>query len=306
MKKVFLVLIALIGIGISAYAQKTKTILVTPSTARIYVNGSEVATGTYVLKMKDEIAILKFRAPGYYTKEVKLLKSDPRKAISYTLDIDEAEANSIGVEAALSANKWVTITVKQKIIIFATFCFYMSSICAQERIETFHSNLFGWEEYHNKKLGNVIIQDGFLKLNAKKSILSPKVNFPIDLQRNFKITYKFLVPILDKNSFFGITFSATDENQGVFMVSENQYTATYKGMDRRGKIPLKKGKDQIVVLEMEKRGRTLIFSVNNMVACEISEELQTSKFGILLYAPAGKATVLVDEIIIKQAEERED
>jgi len=113
MKKVLLVLATVTAFAFNANAQKTKTILVTPSTAKIYVNGSEVANGSYMLKMKDEIAILKFVAPGYYPKEVKLLKSDPRKSVSYTLEIDEAEANSIGGEATLSANKWVTITVKQ-------------------------------------------------------------------------------------------------------------------------------------------------------------------------------------------------
>ena len=141
-----------------------------------------------------------------------------------------------------------------------------------------------------------------MSLNAKKSILSPKVNFPIDVQRNFKITYKFLVPILDKKSSFGITFSATEDLQGLFWVSENSYALGYRGIEKSGKIPLKKGKNQVVVFTMEKRGNTLIFSVNNMVACEINEVLQTSKFGVILYT-SSKATVLVNEIIINQAEE---
>ena len=116
MKKFFMILVSTfcvlfcVNFEISA---KKKTILVTPSTAKIYVNGSEVGTGTYELNMKGEIAILKFEAPGYYTKEIRLLKDDPRKTIAYTMEVDEAEANSIGGEAALSSNKWINISVKK-------------------------------------------------------------------------------------------------------------------------------------------------------------------------------------------------
>ncbi|GHT10592.1 hypothetical protein AGMMS4956_02180 [Bacteroidia bacterium] len=116
MKKILMILVAVIGLGLTTNAQlfaKKKTIIVSPSTAKIYVNGSEVGNGTYVLNMKDDIAILKFINPGYYDKEVKLLKDDPRKTLQYSLDDNDEERNSLGGEAALNANKWVTITVKK-------------------------------------------------------------------------------------------------------------------------------------------------------------------------------------------------
>ena len=145
MKKTVFIAILTFFFGCANIFAAKKTILVTPSHAKIYVNGSEVGTGTYVLNLKDDIAILKFRAPGYYTKEVKLLKNDPRKSISYTLEVDEAEANSIGGEAALSANKWVTITVKQS----------LTEDQAWKRIMAAVSRSFEEIELRDKAAGNI-------------------------------------------------------------------------------------------------------------------------------------------------------
>jgi len=49
--------------------------------------------------------MLKFEAPGYITKEVKLLKNNPNKTIAYKLWEDETEKNSIGREMGDFANK---------------------------------------------------------------------------------------------------------------------------------------------------------------------------------------------------------
>jgi len=191
----------------------------------------------------------------------------------------------------------------KKILVSAIAIFIAFNVFSNEENiikETFDKNVFKWEEYTDKKLGTVIIQNGYLTLNAKKSILSPKTRFPIDINRDFKVTYKFVVPVLDNKSSFGLSFSATDEQQGVFMVSKGSYALTYRGITKNGKLPLKGGKDQTGILSMEKRGNTLIFSVNGMTACEIKEELQSPRFGVVLHSPLGKTTLLVDEIIINQ------
>jgi len=117
MSRRFFVVIVLLLFCTLTVSSQTKTITVVPDNARIWLNGSEVAVGTYVIKFnnKTDFVMLKFYAPGYYVKTIKLFKTDPRKTISYNLQIDEAEANSIGGEAALNANRWVNITVKSKL-----------------------------------------------------------------------------------------------------------------------------------------------------------------------------------------------
>lgn len=101
--------------GITVYAQK-KTIIVQPESAKIYVNGSEVGTGTYTLKFNrnTDFYMLRFEAPGYLDRSVKLFKDNPNKTISYTLQVDEAEKNSVGSdsESGEMANKWFDVTCR--------------------------------------------------------------------------------------------------------------------------------------------------------------------------------------------------
>lgn len=100
---------------------QTKTIHVTPDKAKIYVDGSEVGNGTYTLKFnkKTDFYVLKFEAPGYITKQVKLFKNNPNKTIAYKMAKDEFYLNSVGPngnasgeEAVDVANKWFDVTVK--------------------------------------------------------------------------------------------------------------------------------------------------------------------------------------------------
>ncbi|MDE7334708.1 MAG: hypothetical protein K2N10_00155 [Muribaculaceae bacterium] len=101
--------------AISALAQK-KTIIVQPETAKIFVNGSEVGTGAYTLKFNrnTDFFMLRFEAPGYLDRSVKLFKDNPNKTISYSLVVDEAEKNSVGgdTEAGEMANKWFDVTCR--------------------------------------------------------------------------------------------------------------------------------------------------------------------------------------------------
>jgi hypothetical protein len=115
MRKILVIMVAVFSFGISAYAQKVKTIHVFPTSAKIIINGSEVATGEYPLKFdsKHDYIVVKFIAPSYYSKTVKIFKNDSRKDISFNLQVDEAEAASVGGEAAVTANKWNTVTVKK-------------------------------------------------------------------------------------------------------------------------------------------------------------------------------------------------
>lgn len=119
MKKVLLVLLAILCCGTLSLNAQRKTIHVTPDNAKIYVDGSEVGNGSYTLKFnpRTDFYMLKFEAPGYLTKQVKLFKNNPNKTIAYKLAKDDFFLNSIGPSGNLSgedgidvANKWFEIT----------------------------------------------------------------------------------------------------------------------------------------------------------------------------------------------------
>lgn len=117
MKKI-LILFAFMAVSSVAMGlvKKTKTIHVTPDNATIYINGSEVGTGAYVYKfdMKTDFIIVKFKAPGYIERSVRLLKTDPRQTVSYSLRFDEAMQQSLGSSDGVDmANKWMTVTCKK-------------------------------------------------------------------------------------------------------------------------------------------------------------------------------------------------
>lgn len=94
--------------------ENVKKILVTPENATIFINDQEVGNGSYIYKFdeKTDFIKIKFTAPGYITKTVKLMKDNPKQTISYTLYEDEAYKNSVGSDADI-ANKWITITCKK-------------------------------------------------------------------------------------------------------------------------------------------------------------------------------------------------
>ena len=143
MKKFILILTASF-FAINVYCQ-TKTIHVTPSNAKIYVDGSEVGNGSYAIKFKrsEDFVMLKFEAPGYLTKEVKLTKDNPNKTIAYKLLEDEAEKNSIGGEMGDFANKWFDINVKQS----------MSEDDAWKRLMSITTKYFDRLEVRDKSAG---------------------------------------------------------------------------------------------------------------------------------------------------------
>lgn len=99
------------------WGAKKKTIMVTPDNAVIYVNGSEVGSGTYMLNFgkNDDFFMLRFEAPGYLSRSVKVFKNNPQNTISYKLKKDEAQANSIGGESegGEMANRWFDVTCRE-------------------------------------------------------------------------------------------------------------------------------------------------------------------------------------------------
>lgn len=114
-KLLFLSVVLFCAVTLSA-KKIVKTVHITPDKATIYLNGSEVGNGTYdiVFPKNADFVVLKFECPGYLTKQVKLMKDNPKSTISYRLREDDAIMNSIGSgEGVDMANKWMQITCKK-------------------------------------------------------------------------------------------------------------------------------------------------------------------------------------------------
>jgi hypothetical protein len=115
MKRVIIILIALIGFGISAQAQKkVKTIYVTPDNAKIILGGIEVGTGSYDLTMgKQDFVVLRLTAPGFIDKTVRINKAD--KSTTYNFRMEEDDSYNASEVSSDLANKAMNVTVRKKI-----------------------------------------------------------------------------------------------------------------------------------------------------------------------------------------------
>lgn len=117
MKKICVLFVGLVvlTVAFTSCAITGKTVYVTPETAKIYYNGHEVGNGSYKVPfaLKEDFAVLKFEAPGYITRTVKVFKNNPNNTISYELYEDEAMLSSVGADEGVDiANKFFTITCK--------------------------------------------------------------------------------------------------------------------------------------------------------------------------------------------------
>ncbi|MCH5222329.1 MAG: hypothetical protein J1F05_08435 [Muribaculaceae bacterium] len=115
MKHILLSLCALL-LSFSAYAAKKVTINVIPETAKIYVDGQMVGTGSYQVKFdkNTDFFIIKVEDEGYITRNYRLLKSYTKATILYQLPIDEAKEASVGGGEGIDiANKWFDVTCRK-------------------------------------------------------------------------------------------------------------------------------------------------------------------------------------------------
>lgn len=116
MKRISFLALAIASTMAMFAAKNVKTIHVVPESATIYVNGNEVGNGSYTYKFDKhtDFIMLKFTAPGYIPRTVKLLKDNPKETVAYTLLEDEAFKQSVGSSDGVDiANKWMNITCKK-------------------------------------------------------------------------------------------------------------------------------------------------------------------------------------------------
>ena len=116
MRHILLILLLLCMVGTTSWAAKKMTINVIPETAKIFIDGQLVNTGTYQVKFdkNTDFYVVKVEAPGYITRTYRLLKSDPKSTVLYTLPEDEAMLASIGNDDGVDiANKWFDVTCRK-------------------------------------------------------------------------------------------------------------------------------------------------------------------------------------------------
>jgi len=109
----FILLVLLLSVCGTLFARRV-TVQTQPQTARIWVAGHEVGQGTAQVSLPRHGSVLvTLTADGYYTREVRLSRTQHRGSVLLRLDFNEAFANSIGDDVALIANRWTTVTARQ-------------------------------------------------------------------------------------------------------------------------------------------------------------------------------------------------
>lgn len=193
---------------------------------------------------------------------------------------------------------------KATLLILCISCAFVVNAQGKRTIkDSFESNRFQWEEYYEKTC-SASIQDGYLELK-NQDITKPAwsvVEFPIDIDRNFDLSFVFEADI--KNDYwFGIIFNYEDENNySCFVVQEKRfrlinYVKGVRSVSRRNEIILKKGRDKEVKIEMGKKGRKLFFVVDEMEVITVTKDLQSNVFGCIV---DGYNSIKLTEVVMEQ------
>lgn len=112
MKKTLLS-IMIFAVSLAVTAKEVK-IAVTPSDAKIYIDGNYSATGvtTANMKKKEKFIVIKCEKEGYVTLETKIFYTDKRDAVSFTLRKDAFFDVSI---ASGLVNKYFTVRISKSL-----------------------------------------------------------------------------------------------------------------------------------------------------------------------------------------------
>lgn len=195
--------------------------------------------------------------------------------------------------------------------------------------ETFNSDdklRLNWEEYADRR-GSALVMDGQLVLTCKekKHARMVFVNLPINVENDFKISSSIIVKRISDDNRFGISI---DDNEFIklgFFISENflyvgyyenstsnfgdsrESTKDYRIIKGDGKaIKLKSGKNVTVNTTLEKKGKKLVFSINNVKVYEKyhrnSDFLVAPRLGFIT---EGNSEIKIDEVKVEQESSNE-
>ncbi len=163
---------------------------------------------------------------------------------------------------------------------------------------------FGFDPTADKK-HSVTLDGEYLVVTSKKDWYKVGTRFPVRAKENFKISYKLLFPKLDDDHVFGLVFNYDeDENTGdILYITENKfyiYDSEGTKLGKAEKIKLKKGKNVEVTVDLEKKGKKIIISINGVDFTNEDLQIKTSYMGFCVNE---KNTLKVDQIKITQNEE---
>lgn len=110
MKNLFVLFFILVSTINNIIAAKEVKITVTPSDAKIFIDGNYVADGvtTATIRKKEGFIVVKFVKEGYVILETKIFYTDNRTAVSFTMRRDAFQ--DISVASGL-VNKYFTVKV---------------------------------------------------------------------------------------------------------------------------------------------------------------------------------------------------
>ena len=203
----------------------------------------------------------------------------------------------------------------------------LAPLCLKAQIyitETFDSDdriRLVWEEYADDE-GSALVMDGqlYLTCNDKNGTRMVFVNLPINVELDFKITSTLIISEINDKDFFGISIDNDDFLKRCFLMSENSLFVGYydnsietygeknestsafiKHEGERRAIKLKSGKNQVVKTVLEKKGKKIIFTVNNMKVYEKTYKtydfITAPNFG---YITKGNSVLQIDEVRVEQ------
>ncbi len=193
------------------------------------------------------------------------------------------------------------IFLVQLVFLICNICFAQQMVTVKE---SFEQNKFNWDESFSDN-GSVVLMNEMLMLENKSDAtpLSSICNLPISYDEDFTASVTFNKPKINDEDFVGIVFNYEDElNYWVFLVREKEACIGryYDGKFRRVRtnpIILKKGNKNDVLLQLERKGRNIIFSIDNMEVKKHPINIINSTFGVIRY---GEGTLNVSSLEIKR------
>lgn len=198
----------------------------------------------------------------------------------------------------------------KKILFIVAMLFACAFVNAQQvtRTDDFKDgeSKFGFDATADKK-HSVVLDGEYLVITSKKDWYLTGTRFPVRVRENFKITYKLLFPRLDDDHVFGLVFNYDDENNkgDILCITENKFWITGADgtkLSKTEKIKLKKGKNVEVTVDIEKKGKKLIISINGVDF--INEDL-IIKSAYMGFGVNEDNILKVDKIQIAQSEEED-
>ncbi len=170
--------------------------------------------------------------------------------------------------------------------------------------DNFDTNNMGWNEIISKE-GEAIIKDGVLSIISKDELKGFQATCltNLNVKNNFTLTCDVLIKNIDNESNFGLIIDYLDDyNYKVFGIYEGN--AFYRNVKdgkivgyRSNTIKLKSKRNTNASICVEKKGNSMILSVNEIEALEVRPDLQYNGIGFFV---SGKQKVSFDNLEIKQ------